>query len=325
MKYGTIPGVDPNKRISHVAQGLVMLSEKDEAGGFALLDAVSEAGITLFDSAHVYGGGGCDRVFGKWVGERGLREQVVLMDKCSHHNRDRRRVTPFDISADLHDCLARLEFDYIDIFSFHRDDEALPVGPLIERLNEHIDEGKIRAYGASNWTHERIREAIEYADAHGLVPMAVASPHYSLAECVKDPWGGGCVSITGEAGADAREWYKGTQMPVLPWSSLCGGFFSGRFTRDNLDRFTKGGDLRCVRSFCCEDNFRRLDRAGELAAEKGVSVAQIALAYCICGEMNVFPLMAAWTAEEAAQNGAACDIDLTPEEVAWLNLEADGR
>jgi len=321
MKYGTIPGVDADKKVSRIAQGTVMLRDGNEDFGFELLDAVFEAGITLFDSAHVYGGGGSDRTFGKWVHARGVREQIVLMDKCCHHSRDRKRVTPFDISADLHDCLARLGFETIDVFAFHRDDPSQPVGPLVERMNQHVNEGRIRAYGGSNWSHRRIEEANEYADKHGLVPMAVASPHYSLAECVADPWGGGSLSITTDA--EARQWYRQTQLALLPWSSLSGGFFSGRFTRDNLDEFTDGGDKRCVRCYCSPDNFRRLDRAKELAAEKGASVAQIALAWCICGELNCFPLMAAWTVEQARENGAAGDIDLTAEEVAWLNLERD--
>ncbi len=323
MQYGTIPDVD--KRVSRVAQGLIMLEEDDLEGGIALLDAVYATGINAFDSANRYSGGQCDRVFGKWVRSRGLRDKIVLMDKCCHHNQDRKRVTTFDISADLHDCLARLEFDYIDIFSFHRDDPSAPVGPLVERMNEHIAEGKIRAYGASNWTHERIREANEYAEARGLKGLVVSSPQYSLAECVEDPWGGGSVTITGEANIPARQWYQANQMALLPWSSLCGGFFSGRFRRDNLQEFTDDADTRCVRCYCTEDNFRRLDRTEKLAAEKGLTLAQIALAYVIHGPLNCFPLMAAWTAEQAVENAKAADVELTSDEIAWLDLQRDAR
>ena len=323
MKYGTIPGVD--KQASRVAQGMVMLNEDDVAGGLALLDAVYDAGINTFDSSSIYGGGACDRVFGRWVAERGLREQIVLMDKCCHHNHDRGRVTPFDLTSDLHDCLARLGFETIEVFAFHRDDPAAEVGPLVERMNEHIAEGKIQAYGASNWTHQRVQEANEYAEAHGLQGMSVASPHYALAECVAEPWGKGSVTITGEAGADARRYYEQTQLPLLPWSSLCGGFFSGRFRRDNLQSFTGPADQRCVRCYCTEDNFRRRDRAEELAAEKNATLAQIALAYVLCGPLNVFALTAAHKPAEAADNAAAADIELTEAERAWLDLRSDAR
>jgi aryl-alcohol dehydrogenase-like predicted oxidoreductase len=323
MRYGTIAGVD--KPASRIAQGTMMLNDNNAEFGMDVFDALFEAGITLFDSAHIYGGGGSDRTFGKWVRERGVRDKIVLMDKCSHHSRDRKRVTPFDITADLHDCLARLGFDCIDVFSFHRDDEAQPVGPLVERMNQHIREGKIRAYGASNWAHERIAEAIDYAERNGLVSPVVSSPHYSLAESYDDPWGGGSITITGAGAAAAREWYAASQMAVLPWSSLSGGFFSERFTRDNLEGFQDGADQRCVRCYCGEDNFRRLDRAKRLARDKGATVCQIALAWTICGAMNVFPLMAAWTTEQAVENAAAGEIELTAAEVAWLDLETDER
>ncbi len=320
MQYGRIAGID--KDVSRVGQGAIMLgsANSDPEQDAKLLDAVYEAGINLFDSAFIYGGGNCDRAFGQWVHERGLRDKVVLMDKCSHHNRDRQRVTPYDITGELHDCLARLGFDYIDIFSFHRDDETQPVGPLVERMNQHIAEGKILAYGASNWTHLRIAEANAYASANGLKGFSVSSPHFSLAEGIEDPWGGNSVTITGADNQQARQWYLDCQMPLLPWSSLCGGFFSGRFTRENLDSFTDGADQRCVRCYCGEDNFRRLDRVAELAEKKGASLAQIALAWMIHGPLDCYPLTAAWTPAQAVDNAAAAEVELTEEEIAWLDL-----
>jgi 1-deoxyxylulose-5-phosphate synthase len=323
MKYGQIAGVE--KPVSRVGQGTMMLRSSEQESMSALLDAVLETGVTFFDAGAIYGGGDCDRAFGSWVRDRGVRDRVVLMDKGCHHNADRRRVTPFDLSADLHDCLARLGFDHIDVFACHRDDESVPVGPMVERFNQHIREGKISAYGFSNWSHARIAEATEFAKDNGLVPPAVSSPHFSLAECREDPWGGGAVSITGEDGREAREWYRNTQMPIASWSALSGGFFSGRFQRDNLESFTDDADQRCVRCYCCEENFRRLDRAAELAQEKGATVAQIALAWQICGALYCFPLMAAWTTQQASENGAAGDIELSQTEVDWLDLLRDER
>ena len=322
MRYGSIAEID--KQVSRVAQGTMMLRSDDLDKCFALLDAVYATGVNTFDAGHVYGGGDCDRVFGQWVRQRKLRDKIVLMDKCCHHNADRKRVTPFDLTSDLHDCLARLGFDHIDIFAFHRDDPSQPVGPLIERLNEHVKEGKIAAFGASNWTHDRIAQANEYADSRSLMGFSVASPHYSLGRLIEPPWPD-CVSITGDENHDARQWFRSTQMAMVTWSGLCGGFFSGRFRRDNLDSFTEGADLNCIRCYCTEDNFDRLDRAEQLAAEKNATVAQIALAYLICGPLNCFPLMAAWTPEQAAENAAAADIELTPDEISWLDLRSAAR
>jgi len=320
MEYGKVPGVD--KPLSRVGQGLMMISTDQGDKAFELLDAVYEAGVNFFDSSHIYGGGESDRAFGKWVGSRGLRDKIVLLDKCCHPNADRNRVTTFDLTCDLHDCLARLEFDYIDIFALHRDDESVPVGPIVEVLNEHLQAGKIRAFGGSNWTHQRIQEANEYAEAHGLAGFAVSSPHYSLAECYKVPWDG-CLTITGQANQPARSWYEKTQLALLPWSSLSGGFLTGRFRRDNLDELTGYSEKLCIHGYCREENFRRLDRAEELAKQKGVTIPQIALAYVLCGPFNVFPLMAAYTSDQAHQNAASVEIKLTPQELAYLDLRSD--
>ena len=76
-------------------------------------------GCTTFDTAHGYGEGACERAFGRWLEKRGLRDQVVILGKGAHHNQDRKRVTPFDIEADLHDSLARLRVDSIDLYVLH--------------------------------------------------------------------------------------------------------------------------------------------------------------------------------------------------------------
>jgi hypothetical protein len=197
MQYGRLPGID--KPISRLVQGTVPLDPDDLDASFALLDAVHELGCNAFDTAHVYGNGDRERMLGRWIRERGLREKVIILTKGAHHNADRRRVTPFDITSDLHDSLARLQVDAIDLYVLHRDDPEVAVGPIVEVLNEHRKAGLIDAFGGSNWTHERIRAANVYAEAHGLTPFVVSSPQFSLAEMVEPPWTG-CISIGGPSG-----------------------------------------------------------------------------------------------------------------------------
>jgi aryl-alcohol dehydrogenase-like predicted oxidoreductase len=242
---------------------------------------------------------------------------VVIITKGAHHNADRKRVTPFDITADLHDSLARLKMNHIDLYILHRDDPDVPVGPIVEVLNEHCAAGRIGAFGGSNWSYERIAAANEYAAAHGLTPFAASSPQFSLAEMIEPPWDG-CVSIGGPSGAAARDYYARTQVALFTWSSLAGGFFSGRFRRDNLDQFTTGLDSLCVKSYCYEDNFKRLDRAEQLAQEKGLTLPEIALAYSRNQPLNLFSLVGCKTPEEFADNIKALDIPLTSAEVRWL-------
>jgi aryl-alcohol dehydrogenase-like predicted oxidoreductase len=322
MEYGKVKGLD--KPVSRIAQGTMVLRPDKAEQGFALLDAVFAAGCNTFDAAHLYGGGSCERLLGQWIEERGLREQVVILTKAAHHSADRKRVTPFDIAADLHDSLARLRTEYIDLYVLHRDDPAVPVGPIVEVLNEYRAKGRIRVFGGSNWTTERLQEANEYAEAHGLVPFAVSSPNFSLAEQVEAPWAD-CVTISGPQNAAARAWYAAQRMPLFTWSSLARGFFSGRLTRQNFEEIKPTLDPSTVRAYCCEANFQRLDRAGELARERDRSVPQIALAYVLQQPLEIYALVGCETPEEFLANTGALEIALTQEEMEWLDLRRQRR
>jgi len=322
LQYGKVPGID--KRVSRLVQGTVMVNARDQEKSFALLDAVFDEGCTTFDTAHVYGSGDCERTLGKWVGERGLRDKVVIITKGAHPMEGRVRVTPSDITSDLHESLGRLQMDYIDLYLLHRDDESVPVGPLVEVLNEHRKAGKIHAFGGSNWSHERIRQANEYADSHGLVAFAATSPNFSLAEQVKAPWEG-CLTIGGPEAGAARAWYEAQGIAVFAWSSLGGGFFSCRFTRDNLDMFASRADRMCVECYCTEENFQRLDRCLEFAAERGLTVAQVALAWVLGQPLNVFALVGCASGEQCRENARALEVRLTDAELAWLDLRNNSR
>jgi len=316
MKYSTIPGV--TKRVARLAQGTTMLDSGALDQSLALLDGVYALGGNTFDTGHVYRNGDSERTLGRWVQQRGLREEVVIVSKGAHPNADRdRRVTPFDISSDLFDSLARLKTDYIDVYLLHRDDPSQPVGPLVEALNEHHAAGRIRAFGGSNWSPERIAEANTYAEAHGLQPFALSSPNFSLAVQREAPWAG-CLSISGPAGVAAREWYARAHMPLLTWSSLAGGFFSGRFQRDNIGTMTEGNNSITARAYGDEANFQRLDRAQALGRQKGLTASQIALAYILNQPLNLFAMVGCQTPAEYAENAAAVDVTLTPSELAWL-------
>ena len=324
MKYGSVPGV--GKPVSRIVQGCMMLATGDgQERTNALLDAALEAGINTFDLAWVYGGGDCERAFGVWLESRGCREEIVILDKGSHHNQDRKKVTPFDIEADLHDSLARLRTDTIDIWMFHRDDPAQPVGPLVDTLNAAVERGTIRAFGASNWTRERIQEADDYAARHGLISFAASSPNFSLAEQVDSPWGTDCVTISGPANESQRAWYRETQLPVFTWSSLARGFFSGRLSRARFDEVRDEFEEHVIRCYVTEDNWRRLDRAETLAEEKGLSIPQIALSYVLSQPMNTFALVGAHTKDEIAAHIKALNGSLTAKEQEWLDLKRESR
>jgi aryl-alcohol dehydrogenase-like predicted oxidoreductase len=322
MQYGNVAGID--KPISRLVQGSIMISTKEYDRSAALLDEIFAMGCNCFDTAHVYGNGDVERAFGRWVKERGLRDKLVILGKGAHHNQDRKRVTPHDISSDIFDTLARMQVETIDLYLLHRDDPEVPVGPIVEVLNEHKAAGRIVAFGGSNWSHERVQEANAYAAARGLTPFAASSPNFSLAEQLNPPWEG-CITISGPKGKAARDYYRDTQTPLFTWSSLAGGFFSGRLRRDNVDTFETYLDKLAVFSYAGDDNFKRLDRVQQLADEKGMTIPQIAMAYVMSQPLNIFALVGCQTSAEFAANMAAADLRLTAEESAWLDLRAETR
>src|SRR5207302_8132949 len=256
------------------------------------------------DTAHIYSGGNSERALGRWLQERGGREELVIIGKGAHHNADRKRVTPEDITSDLRDTLARLKTGYVDLYILHRDDPDVPVGPIVEALNRHLEAGRIRAFGGSNWTPERLDEANAYAAAHGLQGFTASSPHLSLAVPNGEIWAG-CVDARSP---EAMAWYARTQMPLFAWSSQARGFFSGRFTPENRD------DATITRVYYSEGNWERLRRAEELGRRKGDYTAiQVALAWVLHQPFPVFPLFGPANVEELRSSVRALDLELSPE------------
>jgi aryl-alcohol dehydrogenase-like predicted oxidoreductase len=298
--------------LSRLALGTVLFSAVSEEQADDVLDAFVAGGGTTFDTAHGYGRGASERALGRWLVHNGKREQFVIIDKgCHPIGNSGPRVTPAVIASDLAESLERLQTDYIDLYLLHRDDETVPVGPIVEALNEQKAHGRIHAFGGSNWRPARIDEANAYAAAHGLTGFAASSPNLSLAR-PKEPMWAGCVSIDDESHA----WHVRTQLPLISWSSQAGGFFTGRYTPED----TSNADM--VRVYYSDANFARLERTHELAAQKGVSAIQIALAYVINQPFPVVALIGPQTVSELQSSLGADDVTLTAAELAYLDTGA---
>ena len=323
MKYQKIKNVE--KPLSKIIFGCaipVMIQGEDAD---ELLDEVYAQGITTFDTAEHYGLS--EASLGHWLKNRGNREKVVIISKGCHPYDGRDRVTPENLKHDIEQSFERLGTDYIDIYLMHRDDPKVEPGPMVEILNEYHKAGRIGAFGGSNWTHQRIAEANQYAGEHGLIPFTVSSPNFGLCDQIGDPWGGGpgCVTISGPSNAEARAWYRDNQIPVLAYSSLGRGMFAGIVKSDDIEGAKKILDPNAVKGYCYPENFERLARAEQLAKEKDCTVPQIALAWILNQDFEVFPLVSAKKASRIASNAKALDIVLAKEEVEWLDLRRDRR
>jgi len=319
MIYGAIQGL--SKPLPRIIFGTLTLMNTD-AATFSLLDSIAEMGCYAFDTARAYGDGASEQVIGNWMETRNNRGEIIVIDKGAHPIGGRNRVDPESIKQDLQESLRRLKTDYIDLFLLHRDDPAVPVGPIIDVLNDLKNEGKVVLFGASNWNRRRLEEARKYADHQGLDSFSVSSNQYSLAIQYDDPYPG-TLSIKSSSDDPEWEWYKETQYPLLSWSSLARGFFSGKFTRANLDGFIDRQSCISSRCYAREDNFVRLDRARLLADKKGTTVPQIALAYIFHQPLNCFAITGSLNPAHFRESIKALEISLTDNQVAWLDLKSN--
>ncbi|MGF9700408.1 MULTISPECIES: aldo/keto reductase [Paenibacillus] len=310
MEFITIDGA--GKQISRLIKGTDYFVHDAYEKAAANMDAFLAIGGNTVDTAHIYCGGQSEEVLGRYMQERGNRDQVVILTKGAHHDMNGPRVNADAIRSDLLDSLERLQTDHVELYALHRDDPNIPVGVILEALNEHIESGKIGAIGASNWTWQRLEEANTYAAAHGLKGFTFSSPNLSLAKA-NEPFWAGCVS----ADAETLAWHERTKLPLLSWSSQARGFFTGRFTpevRDNAD---------LVRVFYSDGNWERLHRAEQLAELKKTSPIQIALAYVLNQPFPTCALIGAQNQAELLSCDEGSRITLTREELDWLDLGSD--
>lgn len=296
-----IPGVD--KQTSAVALGFEDF--RSFASGSIILDAFWEAGGNLFDTAFIYGGGYTETLLGEWMASRGTREASVVIGKGAHSP----LVYPDVIGKQLTQTLERLQTDYLDVYFMHRDNPDVPVGEFVDAMDAEVKAGRIRGiFGGSNWTKERMDEAIAYAEKHGKQKPAALSNNFALAEML-DPIWAGCVTASSD---EWKEWLKARQMPNFSWSSQARGFFTDRAGRNKRE------NEELVRCWYNDRNFTRRDRAVELAEKLGMSPIHVALAYVLAQPFPSIPLIGPRRLSELDDSLRAFDIDLTPEQVAWL-------
>ena len=309
MKHIEIKGA--GKPISTLIKGTDYFTYDTYEKAAANMNAFLEIGGNTVDTAHIYCGGQSEEVLGQYMQEHGNRDSIVILTKGAHHDQNGPRVNADAIRSDLNTSLERLRTNFIELYALHRDDEAIPVAVIVDALNEHIKAGHIGAIGASNWTWQRLKEANDYAASSGLVGFAFSSPNLSLAKA-NEPFWAGCVS----ADQQTLDWHAKSQLPLLSWSSQARGFFTGRFTKEVRDN----ADL--VRVFYSDDNWERLERAKQMAAEKNTTPIQIALAYVLNQPFPTCALIGAQNRDELLSCEQGATITLTQDELNWLDLSA---
>ena len=300
MRKVTLPGIA--KAASVIALGAANYETYTQA--MILLDAYYERGGNLLDSAWLYGNGRIDRLLGDWLAARGVRDEMLVVGKGAHSP----LVYPDVIGRQLSQSLERLKTDYIDIYFMHRDNPDVPVGEFVDAMDAEAKAGRIRVFGGSNWSRQRMDAAIDYARKNGRQLPGVLSNNFSLAEMVNPVWAG-CIASSTDAW---KAWLRRTKIPLFAWSSQARGFFTDRAAPDKLD------DKELANAWYSAKNFARRDRAIELAKRLGRNPLHVALAYCLAQDFQVVPIIGPLAIGELEDSLEALDVALTPAEVKWL-------
>ena len=257
---------------------------KDTA--FAILDAFTDLGGNLIDTAAVYGMGVSEQTLGEWMRLRQSRDRVVISTKGGHPSIPdwARRITEEDIRADMEDSLRYLGTDHVDIYFLHRDDESKPVEDIMPILDTLVREGKTRLIGASNWTVARINEANAFARSNGMAEFSVSQIFHNAAfinkEGVYDPT---LVAMD----STEHEGYEVNGIPVMAYTSQAQGLFS-HIRHKGYEGLTEG----MTRTYLNPATQERAERILAVAAKTGISPTAVSLAFLLHDRrVKTFPIL----------------------------------
>ena len=295
--------------------------ETDEPGAHAQLDAYFEAGGNLIDTADVYNAGTSEEIIGRWLADRpaDVRDSAVVATKGRFPMGD--GVNDIGLSRRhlqraLDDSLRRLGVDCIDLYQVHSWDPVTPLEETLGTLDDMVRSGKIRYVGLSNYTGWQIQKTVATAAARGWQSPVTLQPQYNL--LVRElEWE--IVPSCLDAG-----------LGLLPWSPLGGGWLTGKYTKDERPTGdTRLGDdpNRGVEAYDRRSSLQRtwdvVDAVREVAEGRGVTMAQVALAWVVDRPAVTSVILGARTTEQLADNLGAADLHLDAEEIAKLDAASD--
>ncbi len=318
MKTIQLPGIP--FPVSQVCLGTAYLgSREDQETSFAIMDTYYEYGGRFLNTAHEYGGGLSERTIGKWVRERGVRDQVIVTSKCGedHSKPMARAMHPDELREDIDETLSRTGFDYVDFYLLHIDDPDLPVSDIVGTMNELRKEGKIRYYGCSNWSVERMEEAAAWADANGC-------PRFVMDEIEMNLTRRNTVnheSIDKWMDGEYIEYHERTGMPVAAYSPVSNAILS-KYLRDGG---TQAWSEHQLRIYLNDYNFEVARRVGKLAQETGFSPTQLQLAFILAQPYGFpcFPILGARNVAQLKDSLGGLECPMTRDMIDYLTCKEE--
>jgi aryl-alcohol dehydrogenase-like predicted oxidoreductase len=279
----------------------------DEATSFAVLDAFVEAGGTMIDTADVYSawvpghqGGESEALIGRWLKRSGKHGRVIIATKVGMMD----GLSPDTIEAACDGSLKRLGVEVIDLYYQHKDDESVPLADSLGAFDRLAEAGKIRAVGLSNFSAERVDEAMSVAARDGLMRPSALQPWYNMVEREKFE-------------GPLRDAALRHGLAVFPYYSLANGFLTGKYrNREDLDKSPRG--LRNV-AYLEGRGMRVLEALDEVAAETGAALATVALAWLKAQRAIAAPIASATSRDQLDQLTAALSLDLNADQIDRLD------
>ena len=283
----------------------------DETTSFAVLDAFVDAGLNLIDTADAYSawvpgnqGGESETIIGNWLAKSGKRDQVVISTKVAKWA-THKGLAPATIQAAADDSLQRLQIDTIDLYFAHEDDPSVPLEDTLGAFARLIEQGKVRAIGASNYSAARLAEALEVSAKHGLPRYEVLQPEYNL------------VARKGYE-MDLEPLAREEKIGVISYYALASGFLTGKY-RNEADLGKSATRAQSVGKYLNGHGLRVLAALDDTARRHEATVAQAALAWLIARPGITAPIASATSAAQIEDLARATKLKLSDDDIAHLD------
>jgi 1-deoxyxylulose-5-phosphate synthase len=266
-----------------------------------------ELGINFFDTANVYSDGTSEEILGRAIRDFARREEIVIATKV--HGRMRSDVNGAGLSrkailTEIDNSLRRLGMDYVDLYQIHRWDSETPIEETLEALHDVVKAGKARYIGASSMYAWQFCKALHLADKNGWTRFVSMQNHYNLIYREEEREMMGLCAAEG--------------IGVIPWSPLARGKVARPWKTDNTERAEKDEFGKTLYKRMESADARIVDRLEVMANERGVPMAQIALAWMLSKPVVTAPIIGATKPHHLEDAVKSLEITLTPDEIAVL-------
>lgn len=283
----------------------------DEQRSFELLDAFVDAGFNLIDTADVYSawapgnrGGESETIIGKWLKRSGKRDKVLIATKVAKWA-EHRGLSPMNIRQAVEGSLKRLQTDTIDLYQAHEDDATVPLSETLGAFATLIEEGKVRAIGASNYGVDRFAEALKMSAQHNLPRYESLQPEYNL------------MSRAGYEQA-LEPLVRQENVGVINYYALASGFLSGKY-RSEADLAKSSARGGAVKKYLTPHGLKVLTALDDIAATHKATPSQVALAWLMARPGITAPIASATSIEQLRELIGAASLSLSPNDIDTLN------